>query len=477
MSSSLSPLPLVLSFKAGISLHEQPEGDVFLQAPLARVLLSSPSKGILEALRVLSHEGAAPEQLLALVAQHDGDQAVPTMVFHLQRLIQAGLICHTITAHADPLATVVPTSPAYRFAPAEPAPNEPYSLSRFAYLHRERTQFVLESPLAHAKIVLHDGKALALLHALAGIPTLDVLCQTLPEIPRASTALFVGLLLSCALISRVNPDGEIQETPALTQWAFHDLLFHARSRQGRHANAYGATFRFLQKIEPLPAVKPPMTDEAICLYKPNLDALQVSDVPFTRVLETRRSIRKHGAELITVEQLGAFLYRTARIRTIEKQQEEYERSNRPYPGGGACYELEVYVVANGCRGLAAGLYHYDPQSHQLYRLTGRTAEVEALLKQACLATPQEDLPQLLIVLTARFQRVAWKYDAMAYAAILKHVGVLLQTMYLVATAMELAPCALGGGDADLFAAATGTDYYAETSVGEFILGSRPDTQL
>jgi hypothetical protein len=45
-------------------------------------------------------------------------------------------------------------------------------------------------------------------------------------------------------------------------------------------------------------------------------------------------------------------------------------------------------------------------------------------------------------------------------------------MYLVATAMGLAPCALGGGDSDLFAAVARTNYYAETSVGEFILGSK-----
>jgi hypothetical protein len=46
-------------------------------------------------------------------------------------------------------------------------------------------------------------------------------------------------------------------------------------------------------------------------------------------------------------------------------------------------------------------------------------------------------------------------------------------MYLVATAMRLAACALGGGDSDLFARASGLDYYEEGAVGEFILGSRP----
>ena len=74
---------------------------------------------------------------------------------------------------------------------------------------------------------------------------------------------------------------------------------------------------------------------------------------------------------------------------------------------------------------------------------------------------------------ARFPRVAWKYASMAYALTLKHVGVLYQTMYLAATAMDLAPCGVGCGDADLFARAAGTDYYAESSVGEFLLGSKP----
>jgi oxazoline/thiazoline dehydrogenase len=45
-------------------------------------------------------------------------------------------------------------------------------------------------------------------------------------------------------------------------------------------------------------------------------------------------------------------------------------------------------------------------------------------------------------------------------------------MYLVATAMDLAPCAIGGGNSDLFAQTTGINYLDETSVGEFILGSK-----
>jgi SagB-type dehydrogenase family enzyme len=95
------------------------------------------------------------------------------------------------------------------------------------------------------------------------------------------------------------------------------------------------------------------------------------------------------------------------------------------------------------------------------------------LQTALWSSGGQCVPQVLIVLTARFARIMWKYQAMAYAAILKHVGVVYQTMYLVATAMGLAPCALGSGNSDLFAKAAGLDYYAETSVGEFMLGSTP----
>ncbi len=130
-------------------------------------------------------------------------------------------------------------------------------------------------------------------------------------------------------------------------------------------------------------------------------------------------------------------------------------------------------MVNACDGLDAGLYYYDPQGHRLVRLRGCTADVEHLLRDAAASAsiPAERV-QVLIILASRFPRLAWKYASIAYALTLKHVGVVYQTMYLVATAMGLAPCALGGGDSDCFARAAGIEYEAETSVGEFLIGSR-----
>jgi SagB-type dehydrogenase family enzyme len=268
-------------------------------------------------------------------------------------------------------------------------------------------------------------------------------------------------------------------SPPLQSWEFHDLLFHSRSRTGRHDLPVGGTFRMASKLELPPALKPSPAGETIELSRPDLDALQREDPSFAQVLERRHSVREYGSKPITCDQLGELLYRVARVkdsgeRTLESPVGalRMEFASRPYPAGGALYELEFYVAVNNCAGLAPGLYHYDPEHHRLSRTAAHADEVTALLAGAGEATAiaPRNL-QVLVILTARFQRLAWKYAAIAYALVLKHVGIVYQTMYLVATAMNLAPCAVGCGNADLFARAAGVDYYGETSVGEFLLGS------
>lgn len=78
---------------------------------------------------------------------------------------------------------------------------------------------------------------------------------------------------------------------------------------------------------------------------------------------------------------------------------------------------------------------------------------------------------MLLIITARFGRLFWKYHAIGYSLILKHIGVLYQTFYLVATAMQLAPSAIGAGNSEQFCKVAGLNEYEESSVGEFSLGS------
>jgi len=216
-----------------------------------------------------------------------------------------------------------------------------------------------------------------------------------------------------------------------------------------------------------------MAEDHIALYRPTSN----SDGPqFFEVLEARRSRRAEEATPMTLRQLGEFLWRSARVQTHIPADPDrpgaYESTLRPYPSGGAMHELELYLTVTRCDGLKPGFYHYDPMGHALERLANPEEEQRRLVQAAMNSSGLKQLPDLLITLTARFGRVAWKYEGVAYALTQKNVGCLYQQMYLVATALNLAPCALGAGNSDQFAEASGLDYYAETSVGEFLLSGR-----
>jgi SagB-type dehydrogenase family enzyme len=252
---------------------------------------------------------------------------------------------------------------------------------------------------------------------------------------------------------------------------------------GRHNCPLGATYRFVGKREPPPALKPSAGGETIELDRPNLELLARTDPSLAAVQEQRRSIRKYSPRPVTLRQLGEFLYRVERVKALEsrklqissEQSIAMEFASRPYPGGGALHELELYIAVNACQDLSPGLYHYEPLCHRLERVAGPTSDVDQLLGDAAAAAGMTAAEvQVVIILATRLERLAYKYESIAYALTLKNVGVIYQTMYLVATAMGLAPCGVGAGDSDCFARAIGTDYYAETSVGEFLLGSRPE---
>jgi oxazoline/thiazoline dehydrogenase len=457
----------------GVTLINEPDGPLTLQRGEQQLPLAKLRAGVRAALAALPEQALSESELADVVMAQGSEDELPALFYYVSRLAQAGMLNRVVAADGVRLATAEPIARACRFKGGEPLETEQYVLSRFAYLHRDGAEMLLESPLCQAKIILHSWQGSAIVAELGQPSLLASLAERLPEIPPEQIRDFVSLLLSLEIVCAAGAEGAAEDANLpLRQWEFHDLLFHARSRVGRHAAPFGGTFPFKDSIEPLPALKAPMSDDYVDLYKSDIEALKQDDVPFTAVMEGRRSVRVAGDDPITAEQLGAFLYRAARVRRQETS-ESGEYAFRIYPGGGGEYELELYLAIGSCEGIIPGYYHYAPAEHRLYRLSDLETRVYQLLGFAARASVREDLPEVLITIAARFQRVSWKYQSIGYALILKDVGVLLQTMYLVATAMNLAPCAVGTGDSDLFAAATGTDYYVETSVGEFLLGAKP----
>lgn len=441
-----------LRLREGAGLDQHPPA---LTLGTARLPLRDPKPATREALRALAGAGLDP----GLLAPQ------PELAMLVNRLEASGWIARAIESEERRLATREPLAFVDVLTRRGVDPDVPVKLSRFAFLHSQDGQLVVESGMARAKVVLHDSGLAASIAALAQPRLPDEL-----EAPRELLALLVGAGLVIRLDDRADPE---QDEPALAQWDPIDLLFHAHSRLGRREPSYGGTYPYRGRFAEPPAIRSDTAD-GIPLPHPDLDAVALADPPLTHAIERRRSIRAHDDERpISSAQLGELLFRTCRVTQVVKDASGGEFALRPYPAGGGLYELELYPVVRLCTGVEGGLYRYDPVGHALISVSELGPPAQGLLDQARAAAEMGQVPQVLLVIAARFPRVNWKYEGVAYALTLKHVGVLYQTLYLVATAMGVAPCALGGGDSDLFARAAGLDYAAETSVGEFIVGSRP----
>lgn len=455
------------------------EDKIVATSPFFQITISHLSPVLRQVMMKLAEKACSVQWINeALINAHE-ESALTTFYRYLSSLIRHQMI--SIYAGSEnkkmPLATLMPISLHFRHKWPGIQADQVYRISRFAYIRRDEDGCnYLESPLSHTRMRLDCAVAASVIYQLGRAVTPAGLVQNLSAEDADNVISVLALLVMGDFVLPTTSDGRLDEDDdvALMSWDFHDLLFHSRSRLGRHNNEHGGTYRFLGRIPPQPAIKPAQWPVTIPLPRPDMEQLCQAEPGLTAVMEARSSIRDYSDRPITVAQLGEFLYRVARVKEVYSDEEAGDFTKRPYPDGGACYEMELYLTVDRCEGLAPGFYWYDPLNHALAFVCEPNKDTQKMLSDACASTGSSDRPDVLITLAARFQRVAWKYQSIAYTLILKNVGVMYATMYLVATAMKLAPCALGVGDSDLFAKVSGSDYCKETSVGEFALGLPTD---
>jgi SagB-type dehydrogenase family enzyme len=351
-------------------------------------------------------------------------------------------------------------------------------LSRFAYLRRRGNDMVLESPRAGALFRICDPKVATALATLSrrqpvtrlrrqdGFPGVELL----------------ALLVDARILLEVDAADDsdlrfIEGNDDLVLWDFHDLLFHARSTEGRHANPLGGEYPYVGVIASPPAVRPSWPGAKIDLHTFSPPQLQPTS-PAAKLLRDRHSTRTFDDRRpITLAELARFLDGTARVQAqwsskLDEADDSpvIEHAARPYPSGGGSWELELYLAVDKCDELPRGFYHYDAGAHALVPIEVRSADLDAQLGAAQFAMAAPAVPQILITIAARFGRVSWKYSSIAYALILKDVGVLIQTLYLMATDMGLGGCAIGSTNIEQLARLTGIEFHVEGAVGQFALG-------
>ncbi|ACA18332.1 conserved hypothetical protein [Methylobacterium sp. 4-46] len=468
-----SPATLSVRLRRHIALDAGAGGEILVRVEHQEISLGRFDECVVERMRALS----AGLPVGALVASPDRvDRDVLRLV---QRLARSGLVEYSL-AGADHRGEVViePQVPDYWPRLPDLTDGDSVVLSRFAYLRRRASDMVLESPRSAALFRIGDPAVAALLAGLSE-PQPVARLRRQDGLPGAE---LLALLLDSQILLRIEADGDagLRATEGdehLVLWDFHDLLFHARSTEGRHANPLGGRYPYVGLFNPLPAVRPRWPGRAIDLRKDS-DVPGTTVRPVSALLRKRRSTRSYDDQApLTRAELAQLLDSVARVQATWRSPLDAKHdgpilsyTTRPYPSAGASYELELYLAIRHCDGLAPGYYHYDAGRHALTLLPVRPQDLNALLTAGAYAMGEPCLPQVLITIAARFGRVSWKYSAVAYELILKNVGVLTQTLYLVATEMGLGGCAIGTADIELFARMTGLPHHVEGAVGQFALG-------
>lgn len=163
---------------------------------------------------------------------------------------------------------------------------------------------------------------------------------------------------------------------------------------------------------------------------------RAGEVPLERTLAERRSIREYPDAALSLAQLGQLLWAAQGITDA--------RGYRSAPSAGALYPLELYVAVSDVRGLAPGLYHYQPEQHRLVQTLARAPRTE--LAAAALSQPWVKEAPAVVIFTAVYRRTTQKYGDRGHRYVHMEVGHAAQNLFLQATALQLATVVVGAFD-------------------------------
>jgi SagB-type dehydrogenase family enzyme len=159
-------------------------------------------------------------------------------------------------------------------------------------------------------------------------------------------------------------------------------------------------------------------------------------------LAARRSVRHFSGDELSLEPLGALLSASFGISRREPPARDEPLERRAAPSAGGLYPLELHVLSRNIAGLADGLYHYDPRSHQFE--VRRVGPWHGELAAATLQGPVLSAANAVVVIVGVPGRTMAKYGQRGYRFMLLDAGHLAQNLCLAAVALGLGALPVGG---------------------------------
>src|SRR5262245_6056745 len=203
------------------------------------ITISDASPAVRDALERMS---LGPVKLEHIVPRPRSERA------RVERILEmiSGCVVHSL-GHDDtlgPSLSVVPIARRARFNLPKIERHRPIRLSKFASMRADDGEIVIESPLARHRVVIHRpfaaqvvtmlGKPNVIPGVAKAVNISDDLAKEIVTYLAAAGMVLVGVgdSPSTALFAE-------DHDPLLAPWTHHELLFHSRSRIGRHDNPLG----------------------------------------------------------------------------------------------------------------------------------------------------------------------------------------------------------------------------------------------
>ena len=348
-------------------------------------------------------------------------------ILHDRRLLEWRLVgdAGDVIACAEPLST------------GEPWPNFDADggkdLSRFVTMRPHGEKWVLESGASRWEVQLDA----------TGVSKL--------------TAADEEILRFLAPLGLLN---DIDASPSLMTWEPLDLLFATRNRIELAPERCGNRFPFRGSLDR------PSYDQAAEFSGVRIPLPSPTNLPsvdFGSLAAQRSSKRSFRQEPLSLELLSSLLWHTLRVTDLAPADSEdpdsYDVAFRPVASSGAAAVIDAWVMARNVRGVACGTWWYNPLTHELHQTSSRTVESE-------LAPPAP----IAILLASRHERLAWKYERLAFSLALRDAGVIIHALQLTAEALGLGATAWGAGAISDVSQAMGTDPFRRMPVGEVYIG-------